>query len=45
MSAFVVDKKHIDLLVRAAENAYSAGHPGSTRNLSCDHTVTYRRVK
>lgn len=34
MSAFVVDKKHIDLLVRAALNAHPAGQPGSTRNMS-----------
>lgn len=34
MSAFVVDKKHIDLMVRAALNAHPAGQPGVTRNCS-----------
>lgn len=34
MSAYVVNKEHVDLLVRAAQHAYPAGQPGSTRNLS-----------
>lgn len=34
MSAFVVDKKHIDLLVRAAEHAYPDGQPGVTTKMS-----------
>lgn len=34
MSAYVVDKEDIDVLVAAALHAYPAGHPGSTRNLS-----------
>jgi|SRR5579862_6512310 len=34
MSAYVVDKHHIDCLVSAALRAHPAGQPGSTRNLS-----------
>lgn len=34
MSAYVVDKNEIDLLVRAALHAYPAGQPGTTRALS-----------
>lgn len=34
MSAYVVDKREIDLLVRAALHAHPAGQPGTTREMS-----------
>jgi hypothetical protein len=34
MSAYVVDKRHIDFLVSAALQAYPPGQPGSTHRLS-----------
>ena len=33
MSAYVVDKSHIDRMVSAALKAHPAGHPGTTRRL------------